>query len=58
MSVRNKCLCLDEQIAIPKAIKDAVLEDIHSTQRQFCDAYAGAKNLLAVHSLRYFSENL
>ena len=29
--VKNGCLCLDEKIAIPKAIKDAVLEDIHST---------------------------
>ena len=31
MSVKNGCLCIDERIAIPKAIKDAVLEDIHST---------------------------
>ena len=29
--VKHGCLCLDERIAIPKAIKDAVLEDIHST---------------------------
>ena len=25
------CVCLDERIAIPKSIKDAALEDIHST---------------------------
>ena len=31
MSVEHGCVCLDERIAIPKAIKDAVLEDIHST---------------------------
>ena len=31
LSVKNGCVCLDERIAIPKAIKDAVLEDIHST---------------------------
>ena len=28
---KHGCLCIDESIAIPKAIKDAVLEDIHST---------------------------
>ena len=31
LSVKNGCVCLDERIAIPKSIKDAVLEDIHST---------------------------
>ena len=31
MSVKHGCVCLDERIAIPKSIKDAVLEDIHST---------------------------
>ena len=31
LSVKHGCVCLDERIAIPKAIKDAVLEDIHST---------------------------
>ena len=31
LSVKHGCICLDERIAIPKAIKDAVLEDIHST---------------------------
>ena len=31
LSVKHVCLCMDERIAIPKAIKDAVLEDIHST---------------------------
>ena len=30
LSVKHGCVCLDERIAIPKAIKDAVLEDIHS----------------------------
>ena len=30
MSVKHGCLCLHERIAILKAIKDAVLEDIHS----------------------------
>ena len=29
--VKHGCVCLDERIAIPKSIKDAVLEDIHST---------------------------
>ena len=29
--VEHGCLCIDEQIAIPKAIKYAVLEDVHST---------------------------
>ena len=31
LSVKHGCVCLDERIAIPKATKDAVLEDIHST---------------------------
>ena len=31
LSVKHGCVCLDERIAIPKLIKDAVLEDIHST---------------------------
>ena len=31
LSVKHGCVCLDERIAIPKSIKDAVLEDIHST---------------------------
>ena len=31
MSVKHGCLCIDEQIAIPKAFKDAVLEDICSS---------------------------
>ena len=31
LSVKHGCMCLDERIAIPKSIKDAVLEDIHST---------------------------
>ena len=30
LSVKHGCVCLDERIAIPKAIKDAGLEDIHS----------------------------
>ena len=29
LSVKHGCVCLDERIAIPKSIKDAVLEDIH-----------------------------
>ena len=31
LSVKHGCVCLDERIAIPKSIKDPVLEDIHST---------------------------
>ena len=31
LSVKHGCVCLDERIAIQKSIKDAVLEDIHST---------------------------
>ena len=31
LSVKHGCVCLGERIAIPKSIKDAVLEDIHST---------------------------
>ena len=31
LSVKHGCVCLDERIAIPKAIKDAILEDIQST---------------------------
>ena len=31
LSVKHGCVCLDERIAIPNSIKDAVLEDIHST---------------------------
>ena len=31
LSVKHGCVCLDERIAIPKSIKDAVLEDIYST---------------------------
>ena len=31
LSVKHGCVCLDDRIAIPKAIKDAVLEDIHTT---------------------------
>ena len=31
LSVKHSCVFLDERIAIPKAIKDPVLEDIHST---------------------------
>ena len=31
MSVKHGCLCIDERMAIFKALKDAVLEDFHST---------------------------
>ena len=31
LSVKHGYVCLDDRINIPKAIKDAVLEDIHST---------------------------
>ena len=31
LSVKHRCFCLDKRIAIPMAIKDEVLEDIHST---------------------------
>ena len=31
LSVKHGCICLDKRIAIPKVIKDAVLEVIHST---------------------------
>ena len=31
LSAKRGCVYLDDRIAIPKAIKDAVLEDIHST---------------------------
>ena len=31
LSVKHGCVCLDERKAIAKAIKDVVLEDIHST---------------------------
>ena len=31
LSVKHGCVCFDERIAIQKAIKDAVLEDKHST---------------------------
>ena len=31
LSVKHGCVCLDERIAMPKSINDAVLEDIHST---------------------------
>ena len=31
LSVKHGCVCLNERIAIPKSIKDAVLEDIYST---------------------------
>ena len=32
LSVKHGCLCINERIEIPKAIKDTVLEDIPSTQ--------------------------
>ena len=31
LSVKHGCVCLDDRIAIPKAIKDAVIDDIHTT---------------------------
>ena len=31
LSVKHGCVCLDERIAIPKAMKDGGLEDMHST---------------------------
>ena len=32
LSLKHGCVCLDDRISTPKAINDAVLEDIHSTQ--------------------------
>ena len=31
LHVKSGCLCVDERVAIPKSIKDAVLESIHMT---------------------------
>ena len=41
---KNWCLCLDETIAIDKAIKDAVLEDIHSTNPSTFTMLSFARN--------------
>ena len=43
--VKHGCLCLDERIAITKAIKDAVLEDIHSIQPGSFAILSLAKNV-------------
>ena len=45
LSVKHGCACLDERIAIPKAIKDAVLEDIHSTHPGSFALLSLAKNI-------------
>ena len=31
VNFKHGCLCIDERLGLPKAIGDAVLEDIHST---------------------------
>ena len=51
LSVKHGCVCLDERIAIPKAIKDAVLEDIHSTHPGSFAMLSLAQNILvALHT--------
>ena len=45
LSVKHGCVCLDERIAIPKSIKDAVLEDIHSTHPESFAMLSLAQNI-------------
>ena len=45
LSVKHGCVCLDERIAIPKSIKDAVLEDIHSTHPGSFAMISSAQNI-------------
>ena len=45
LSVKHGCTCLDERIAIPEAIKDAVLEDIHSTHPESFAMLSLAQNV-------------
>ena len=54
LSVKHGCVCLDERIAIPKAIKDAVLEDIHSTHPGSFAMLSLAQIIwVALHTQRY-----
>ena len=45
LSVKHGCLCIDKRIAIPKAIKDAVLEDINSTHSGSFSMFSLAQNI-------------
>ena len=45
LSVKHGWVCLDERIAIAKAIKDAVLEDIHSTHPGSFAMFSLAQNV-------------
>ena len=45
LSVKHGCVCLDERISIPKSIKDAVLEDIHSTHPGSFAMHSLAQNI-------------
>ena len=47
MSVKHGCFCIDERVAIPKAIMDAILEDIHSTHP------GNFAMLLLAHNIRW-----
>ena len=55
MKIKNGCFCLDEQIAIPKAIKDTEMEDIHSTHSG--KDLARAKHLKAIYATQYPSKS-
>ena len=33
LSLKSYCLCIDDWISIPKASKEAVLQNVHSTHR-------------------------
>ena len=54
LSVKHGCVCLDERIAIPKAIKDAVLEDIQSTHTEVLPCFPlrktfGGRTSIGIH---------
>ena len=51
-SVKHGCIYLDERIAIPKAIKDAVLDDIHSTHPGSFALLSLAQNVWWVYIFR------
>ena len=56
MSVKHGCFCIDDRIAIPQAIKDAVLENIHSTNPgNFAMLSLAQIYLVALYPPRYIS---
>ena len=51
LQVKNGCVCVDDRIALPHAIKDAYVEAIHATHPgTWGDARYGNSRMVAVHA--------